>query len=295
MPAESWRVGDVSITKVVERELSFPLEWLGQLLPMSSPAEIDAMKWLQPHYVCEGMAQVGYYSFLIQTPDATVVVDTGVGNSKPRALENFNMLDTDYLETFRAVCEPDDVDGVVCTHLHPDHVGWNTVLRDADWVPTFGNATYHFVEQEYLHWKRFADNNDPVKPAFDVAAVFNDSVSPIVDADLATFVEPSANLTPEVALISSHGHTPGHVSVLIESRGESAVITGDLMHTPCQIGRPDWSCVYDTDQDASAATRQAFLQRFADTSTMVIGTHFGTPSGVLVHRDGSTFRLSPVG
>jgi len=165
----------------------------------------------------------------------------------------------------------------------------------AIWVPTFGNATYHFVEQEYLYWKQFADNNDSANPAFDVAAVFNDSVRPIVDAGLTAFVEPSANLTPQVALIPSYGHTPGHVSVLIESRGESAVITGDLMHTPCQIGRPDWSCVYDSDQDAAAATRQAFVERFADTSTMVIGTHFGTPSGVLVHRDGSAFRLSPVG
>jgi glyoxylase-like metal-dependent hydrolase (beta-lactamase superfamily II) len=120
-------------------------------------------------------------------------------------------------------------------------------------------------------------------------------VLPIVDAGLATFVEPSAQLTPEVALIPSHGHTPGHVSVLIESDGESAVITGDLMHTPCQIGRPDWSCAYDTDQDAAVASRRAFLDRFADTSAVVIGTHFGTPSGVLVHRDGGSFRLSPAG
>ena len=120
---------------------------------------------------------------------------------------------------------------------------------DGTWRPTFTNATYYFVDQEYRHWKRYADNNDSVHPMFDAAVVFSDSVRPVVDAGLATFVEPSAHLAPEVALIPSHGHTPGHVSVLIESKGESAVITGDLMHTPCQIGRPDWSCAYDTDQD----------------------------------------------
>ncbi len=162
---------------------------------------------------------------------------------------------------------------------------------DGRWPPTFPNATYYFVDQEYRHWER----HDSFDPMFDAAAVMSDSVRPIVDAGLATFVEPSAHLTPEVALIPSHGHTPGHVSVLIQSRGESAVITGDLMHTPCQIARPDWSSVFDTDQEAAAVTRQAFLERFADTPTMVIGTHFGTPSGCHIQRDGSTFRLSPVG
>lgn len=295
MPAESWRVGDVTITKVVESESWLPLDLLGKsLLPKLSLAEVEAMTWLAPHYVQDSRLKIGIYSFLVETPDHKLVVDTAVGNAKPRSGPAFNMLDTAFLDDFRETWQPDDVDGVVCTHLHPDHVGWNTQLVDGTWRPTFTNATYYFVDEEYRHWERYAEN-DGANPMFDAAAVFSDSVRPIVDAGLGAFVEPSARLTREVALIPSHGHTPGHVSVLIESRGESAVITGDLMHTPCQIGRPDWSCVYDTDQDASTATRQAFLQRFAETSTMVIGTHFGTPSGVLVHRDGSTFRLSPVG
>ena len=296
MPTESWPIGDVTITKVVESENWVPLELLGEmLLPKSSRAEIEAMQWLAPHYVRDGQLSFGIYSFLVETPNRKLVVDTAVGNAKPRAGPNFNMLDTAYLDNFRDVWEPDDVHGVVSTHLHVDHVGWNTYLVDGHWLPTFTNATYYFVEQEYRHWKRYADNNDSVNPMFDAAVVFSDSVRPVVDAGLASFVEPSAHLAPEVALIPSHGHTPGHVSVLIESKGESAVITGDLMHTPCQIGRPDWSCAYDTDQAAAAITRQAFLERFADTSTMVIGTHFGTPSGCHVHRDGSAFRLSPAG
>jgi glyoxylase-like metal-dependent hydrolase (beta-lactamase superfamily II) len=127
------------------------------------------------------------------------------------------------LENFKAVWQPDDVDAVVCTHMHVDHVGWNTMLVDRQWVPTFA--------------------------------------------------------------------TP----VLVESNGESAVITGDLMHSPCQFGHRAWSNIYDTGWDAAVATRHAFLERFANTSTIVIGTHFGTPTGVLVRRDGSAFRLSPAG
>ena len=275
--------------------MSFPIEFLGHVLPSASSTEIEALQWLHPDYVCDGATQVGYYSFLIQASGAKVVVDTAVGNSKPRALERFNMLDTAYPANFRAVWNFDDVDAVVSTHQHPDHVGWNTRLMDGAWVPTFGSATYYFVEPEYQYWKQFVDNNDPVSPAFDAVNVFNDSIRPVVDAGLASFVGPDAVIASGVALLPSHGHTPGHVSVLIESNGDCAVITGDLMHSPCQVGYPEWSSTYDFDQQAAAVTRRAFLDRFADTGTLVIGTHFGTPTGVLVQRDGSTFRLTPAG
>ena len=293
MPTECWRIGDCSISKVVEREQSVPLEFLGQVLPQSSLAEIATLRWLSPHYVSDGAWSVGYYSFLIETPSANVVVDTGVGNAKTRSYESYHHLDTDYEANFNAVWNLDDVDIVVCTHLHVDHVGWNTRLVDGHWVPTFGNARYYFVESEYRHWERFADNGEAVNATLDVVAVFDDSVRPVHDAGMAHLVAPDAALTPEVTLLPSHGHTPGHVSVLVQSRDDTAVITGDLMHSPCQIGYPEWSSIYDTDPAAAAATRRAFLDRFADTGTLVIGTHFGTPTGVTVHRDGSGFRLTP--
>ena len=156
---------------------------------------------MAPQYVRDGQLSLGIYSFLVETPERKLVVDTAVGNAKPRAASGFNMLDTDFLDNFLGVSEPNDVDGVVSTHLHVDHVGWNTHLVDGTWRPTFTNATYYFVDPEYRHWKRHADNNDSVNPMFDAAVVFSDSVRPVVDAGLATFVEPSARLTPEVALI----------------------------------------------------------------------------------------------
>jgi glyoxylase-like metal-dependent hydrolase (beta-lactamase superfamily II) len=171
---ERWDVGDVRITKVVEAEVWFPIENMTELLPGASPAEIAAMRWLQPHYVRDGETLVGYYSFLIETADRKIVVDTAVGNAKPRAAERFNMLDTAYLENFRQVWEPSEVDAVICTHLHVDHVGWNTRLDGAKWVPTFPNATYHFVQREYDHWKRFADNDEMGLQIFEAATVFRD-------------------------------------------------------------------------------------------------------------------------
>jgi glyoxylase-like metal-dependent hydrolase (beta-lactamase superfamily II) len=297
MPVERWTVGDVSITKVIEAEIWLPLDYLDAMLPKSSRVEIDTMQWLQPNYVLDGNFSIGYYSFLIETPDRTLVVDTGIGNSKSRTLPHHNMLDTAYLDNLRQVCRPTDIDGVICTHLHVDHVGWNTRLVDGDWVPTFGNANYYFVESEYEHWKSYASNdrNALGYTVIDGRGAFEDSVLPIVEAGLVIFIRPDETITGEVSVIPSHGHTPGHVSVLVESRGESAVITGDLMHNPCQLGRPDWSATYDVDQEAAETTRRAFLERFADTGTLVIGTHFGTPTGVYVEREGTSFRLAPAG
>jgi glyoxylase-like metal-dependent hydrolase (beta-lactamase superfamily II) len=297
VPTERWTVGDITVTKIVESENWSPLEILGEILPTSSRADIEAMTWLQPDYVRDGTIGIGIYSFLVETPDRTVVVDTGVGNAKLRSAPRFHMLDTPFLDDFQTACALDDVDAVVGTHLHVDHVGWNTRLVDEKWVPTFPNAAYYFVKSEYDHWEAVAEGGEDALgyAVIDGTATFEDSVKPIVVSGRATFVGPDETITPGVSLIPSHGHTPGHVSVLIESRGQSAVITGDLMHTPCQIGYPEWSAIYDANQDASAATRRAFLDRFAETSTIIIGTHFGTPTGGLVQRDGAAFRLSPAG
>ncbi|MFF0038890.1 MBL fold metallo-hydrolase [Streptomyces mirabilis] len=298
---EQWKIGDVTITKVVEFAAWQPLEFLGQMLPSFSPEEAESIDWFSPVYIEDGKVAFSVHSYLIETPTRKLVVDTGVGNGRTRANELLHNLDTSYLEEFRKVWEPADVDGVICTHLHVDHVGWNTRQVDGKWVPTFPNAQYHFVKQEFDFWKSVVDAPDGdgglegwARETADVDAVFADSVQPIADAGLIAWAEPNSRITPEVSFVPSHGHTPGHVSVLVESRGESAVITGDLMHSACQLARPDWSAVVDSDQEASTEARQALLERYADTSTILLGSHFGTPNGGRVVRDGDAYRLVPV-
>src|SRR5262249_48238282 len=147
------------------------------------------------------------------------------------------------------------VDAVVCTHLHVDHVGWNTMKDGGRWVPTFPNARYLIGAREYEHWKE--GNREETQQ------IMADSGAPVFDAGLADMVEMDHRISPELWLVPTPGHTPGHVSVAIESKGETAIITGDMMHHPCQIGRPDWSAEFDSDKQASAACRRMMIPEWA--------------------------------
>jgi glyoxylase-like metal-dependent hydrolase (beta-lactamase superfamily II) len=164
-----------------------------------------------------------------------------------------------------------------------DHVGWNTMLQDGAWVPTFPNARYLIGKQELAHWS--ADDNAEQQ------VILGDSVKPILDAGLAELVEMDHRISPELRLTPSTGHTPGHVSVMIESKGESAVITGDMTHHPCQLAHPDWSPPFDTDPKAAAATRARMFAEWADKPILVIGTHYAGPTAGHVKRDGAAFRF----
>jgi glyoxylase-like metal-dependent hydrolase (beta-lactamase superfamily II) len=172
---------------------------------------------------------------------------------------------------------------VVCTHLHVDHVGWNTRLVDGRWVPTFPRARYLIGRTELEHWKGQPDGEQH--------EILADSVTPILDAGLAELVEMDHVVSPEIRLVPTPGHTPGHVSVLIESQGETAVITGDMTHHPCQLGHPDWTPPFDSDPEASARMRWRMFGEWADRPILVIGTHFAGPTAGRVVRDGEAFRF----
>jgi glyoxylase-like metal-dependent hydrolase (beta-lactamase superfamily II) len=178
---------------------------------------------------------------------------------------------------------PESVDAVICTHLHVDHVGWNTRLVDGAWVPTFPNAEYLIGRREHAHWQEDDDA--------DQQAILADSVKPIFDAGLARFVEMDHRLSPEVRLVPTPGHTPGHVSVVIESKGESALITGDALHHPAQMQHLDWCPGVDVDKSLSPVTRRQMLEGLVDTPALLIGTHFAGPTAGRVKRDGDAFRL----
>jgi glyoxylase-like metal-dependent hydrolase (beta-lactamase superfamily II) len=228
-----------------------------------------------------------------------LVVDTCVGNDKRRSVPLISMRHTAFLADLEAAGWPRErVDGVLCTHLHVDHVGWNTMLDGDRWVPTFPNARYFIARTELAHWKAEfegaqakRDYSQEVVAMMDNEACFADSVKPILDAGLHELVETDARIAPGVRLMPTPGHTPGHVSVIIESQGERAVITGDLMHSPCQIAHPAWSSSVDTDPDQSHRSRRHFLAEFADTPTLVIGTHFGGPTAGCVIKDADAYWL----
>ena len=277
----SWRVGKVRITKVVE------LETVGStrfILPQASHEEIQKLPWLIPHFATEeGRLKMTIHSLVVETPSRRIVVDTGLGNDKEgRNVPTWNNRKGPFLETLsQAGFPPDSIDTVLCTHLHVDHVGWNTRLVDGQWVPTFANARYVFGRTEYEHWRDHSDTPDR-------AAVFNDSVKPIADAGKADLVASDARLTEEITLIPTPGHSPGHLSLHIVSDGEEALLSGDVAHHPCQMAHLDWSSTVDSDPAQSAATRRQLFSRFADRPILVIGGHFDAGQ---IRREGDAFKF----
>jgi glyoxylase-like metal-dependent hydrolase (beta-lactamase superfamily II) len=280
-----WKVGKVKITEVVE------LETIGStrfILPLAGNEEIRKLPWLIPHFATEeGRLKMSIHSLVVETPHHRIVVDTGLGNDKQgRTVPIWNNRQGPFLEMLAAAGFPaETIDIVLCTHLHVDHVGWNTRLIDGKWVPTFVNARYLFGRTEYEHWRDFSDTEDKI-------AVFKDSVQPIVEAGKAELTASDARLTHEISLIPTPGHSPGHMSVLIESEDEQALLTGDVAHHPCQIAHLDWSSTVDSDTAQSPVTRRELFSRFADTPTLVIGGHFGAGR---IKRDGEAFRFIALG
>jgi glyoxylase-like metal-dependent hydrolase (beta-lactamase superfamily II) len=279
-----WTIGDVTVTKLVELEVTGGTRFL---LPQATPEAVLPIAWLRPHFADEnGRLRMSIHSFIVETPDRRIIVDTCLGNDKQgRRIPHWNDRDGPFLADLAEAGFPaESIDTVLCTHLHVDHVGWNTRLVDGKWVPTFPRARYLMGRTEYEHWRTVKDRPD-------MANILADSVTPIVEAGLATMVETNERISDEITLIPTPGHTPGHVSVMIQSQGEQALITGDFVHHPCQIAHPDWSTLADSDKEQGIETRRRMFQRLAGTPVLIIGTHFaGATAGRLV-TDGDSYRL----
>lgn len=279
-----WTIGDVTVTKIVELEMTGGSHFL---FPQATPEALLPITWLQPHFIDEkGRMRLSIHSFIVETPTRRIIVDTCLGNDKQnRRIAHWNDRHGPFLADLAAAGFPaESIDTVLCTHLHVDHVGWNTRLVDGKWVPTFPRARYLFGRAEFEYWR--AAEDPPV-----MAHILADSVTPILDAGLATLVETNEQICDEISLIPTFGHTPGHVSVMIQSRGEQALITGDFMHHPSQIAHPEWSTLADTDPDQGIATRRRMFQRLAGTPVLVIGTHFAGVTAGRIVTDGDTYRL----
>jgi glyoxylase-like metal-dependent hydrolase (beta-lactamase superfamily II) len=276
-----WNVGKVRITKIVELETTGSTRFI---LPLATHEEIRKLPWLIPQFASEeGRLRMSIHALVVETPSRRIVVDTGLGNDKQgRNVPTWNNRKTPFLETMIAAgFPPDSIDTVLCTHLHVDHVGWNTRLEGTRWVPTFEKARYVFGKTEYEYWR-----DHSVEP--DRAAVFHDSVKPVVDAGRADLVASDITLCDEIKLIPTPGHSPGHISVHIQSGGEEGLLTGDVAHHPCQMAHLDWSSTVDSDPAQSAATRRDLFSRFADKPVLVIGGHFDAGH---IRRDGDAFKF----
>ena len=281
-----WTIGDVTVTRVVESETPYMRSGgEASAIPDAYPEAVKTIPWLIPNFADEqGRIKLSIHALLVEAKGLKLIVDTCIGNDKQRQVPFWNMLQTGFLnELDKAGGARETISTVVCTHMHVDHVGWNTMLVDGKWVPTFPNARYLLGRTEWEHWSAEGEGEQK--------QILEDSVQPIFDAGLVDLVDMDHRLSDEVRLIPTPGHTPGHVSVEITSKGKRALITGDMMHHPCQIARPDWSSNFDSDQAWSRRTRHAFLEDAAATDTLVIGTHFATPTAGRVVRDGEGYRL----
>jgi glyoxylase-like metal-dependent hydrolase (beta-lactamase superfamily II) len=281
-----WRIGEVEVARIVE--VNAWEDDITMLLPDATPAFVQQFKWLQPHFATpDGKMILSFQAFVLRSRGMTFMIDTCIGNDRQREFDVFTNMQTSFLADLATAGFPaEQIDGVLCTHLHFDHVGWNTRKEGDRWVPTFPQARYYFGRDEYAHWQHLRDTG-----GYHHVDHLHDSVDPIVQAGLADFIDPDFQLTDEVSLIATPGHTPGHVSVLIRSAGQQAIITGDMMHHPIQLAVPATHGRFDMDAERGAQTRVEFVNRYTDTPTLIIGSHFSDPSAGHIIRDGESWQL----
>ncbi len=279
-------VGHITIDRIVEPAMP-DFDPFG-FFPHTTPEDWEPHKpWLQPRAMdpVSGNLIFTMQAYLVRTPHHTILVDTCVGDNKERQRPSWHMNTSGaFLHNLIAAgVDPEAVDYVMCTHMHTDHVGWNTQLRDGRWVPTFPNARYIFSQKEWAYWEKMHQNEPLVH--------LTDSVLPIMEAKQAVLVTNDYALDDEVWLESTPGHTSDHVSVRLASNGANAVITGDMIHSPVQCAEPLWIPRPDFDPELARQTRRAFLERYCDTEVLVCGTHFPAPSMGRIVPDGNTFRF----
>ena len=288
-----YKLGELEIHRAIESEV--PIFDTFTFFPDATRDVVEANKdWLMPRYIDPKTIEVilCIQSYVIKTSYHTILVDTCVGNHKSRpARPSWHMQNSPFIEELATVgVHPEEVDFVLCTHLHVDHVGWNTKLLDGRWVPTFPNAKYIFSRNEFELWAARYEKGETVP----VPLVYEDSVLPIVEAGQAIIVEDTHQIDDGMWLEPAPGHTPGHVMLNLKSGEETALMSGDVIHHPLQLIRPQWSSRACEDPQLSAVSRTKMLERVADTNTLLCPAHFGSPTmgHVISHAtDGFRYRL----
>lgn len=312
----TWRVGKFKVTEV--QELPIEVGLLDGLIAPATPEVVLGIDWMSDYANDAGQTLWDLHSYVVDTGEHRILIDAGCGNGKHYPMQPiWTELDTDFLDRLQeAGYGREDIDIVLCTHLHLDHVGWFAMKDDkGQWVPTFPNARLMLVEAEYqahldqmspaVEVSSASDDDDDVdliarafRPddsalATQTKLVHEESIKPVLDAGLLELVPEDAQIVEGVRYVSTPGHTAAHHSVRLESDGASAFVTGDFIHHPMQIARPEWSSTGDHDGEASARNRRAFFESCAGTDLLILGTHFTGAGAGYVVEDGDNYRLTP--
>lgn len=282
-------LGDVRVQSVVERAGPYrdPLE----MYPKATPEIVERhVPWMAPECfdADKGVMIFAFQSFVLRTPRQTILIDTCVGNDKDRpGRPDWHRQNWPWMDNLRAAgVAPEEIDVVMCTHLHVDHVGWNTRLIDGRWVPTFPNASYLFARAEWDFWLAEYETEQFTDDPF-----YEDSLKPVLNAGQMTLIDGVHEVDDWVRIEPSPGHTPGHVCIRVASGDSVAVMSGDLMHHPVQCGEPDWNSCFCVDDHGARNTRRAFLDKHAETDTLIMPAHFPTPSAGRIKADADRFRF----
>jgi glyoxylase-like metal-dependent hydrolase (beta-lactamase superfamily II) len=282
--------GDLAIHRIIEQETTFMPAL--DMLPGLTPDQLaENRPWMKKTGAIDAddVLILCFQSYIVRTPHHTILIDSCIGNDKPRPNRpQWNMkTDDTYMRALAAAgFSVRDIDFVMCTHLHVDHVGWNTRLENGRWVPTFPKARHVFAKTEFDYWTE--------QHAKTEVAPFGDSVLPIVEAKRAEIVGNDYQIGDHVRILPTPGHTPGHVAFTFGKAKDTAVMSGDLIHSPLQARYPELSMKFDVDQAAAAVTRRNFLERYCDTDTLCCTAHFPSPSSGKIRRWGSGFACEAV-
>jgi len=285
-----FEVGDLTIHRLIEQEATF-LPATEMLPGLTAELLAENRPWMRKAAALDesDVLILCFQSYIVRTPHHVILVDSCIGNDKPRPLRpKWNMkTDGTYMAALAASgFSVEDIDFVMCTHLHVDHVGWNTRLENGRWAPTFPNARYVFTETEFNYWTE--------QHAKAQVAPFADSVLPVVEAKRAEIVGHEYEIGDHVRILPTPGHTPGHVAFAFGRGKDSAVVSGDLMHSPVQARYPELSAKFDVDEMQAAATRRSFLERYCDTDTLCCTAHFPSPSSGKIRRWGDGFSCQAI-
>ena len=282
--------GDLTIHRIIEQETTF-LPALDMLPGLTPELLAENRAWLKAARALDDSDTLilAFQSYVVKTPNHTILIDSCIGNDKPRPLRpKWNMKNDDtYLRALKAAgFSVADIAFVMCTHLHVDHVGWNTRLEGGRWVPTFPNARYLFGKTEFDYWTE--------QHAKTAVPAFGDSVLPVVEAKRAEIVRDDFAIGDHLRILPTPGHTPGHSAFVLGREKDDAVFAGDLIHSPLQALHPELSPRFDVDQAQAAVTRRNFLERYCDTDTLCCTAHFPSPSTGKIRRKGNGFSCEAV-